>query len=168
MHDRSLDRTTTGSGIVGTHTLKHLKSLDAGSWFGSHFEGERIPALDEVFEELPADFPIYVEIKARGPGAWPLTRRVVDIIRSYERFESTMVASFNSAAVGIVAGFRLPDHPRLHMVGSPPSAAARALAKPANQSPLAGPRLGYSYPGAAGEVSPAGYARGGMAYQPGC
>ena len=59
MHDRSLDRTTTGSGIVGTHTLKHLKSLDAGSWFGSHFEGERIPALDEVFEELPGRFSPY-------------------------------------------------------------------------------------------------------------
>ena len=105
MHDRRLDRTTTGSGIVGTHTLKHLKSLDVGSWFGSHFEGERIPALGEVFEELPDDFPIYVEIKARGPGAWPLTRRVVEIIRSHDRFESTMVASFNSAAVGLLRLF---------------------------------------------------------------
>ena len=105
MHDRRLDRTTTGSGIVGTHTLKHLKSLDAGSWFGSQFQGERIPTLDEVFEELPDDFPIYVEMKARGPGAWPLTSRVVNIIRNHKRFESTMVASFNSAAVGLLRLF---------------------------------------------------------------
>ena len=99
IHDRRVDRTTTGMGPVGTYTLGELKSLDAGSWYGSQFEGERLPTLEEVFEVLPDEFPIYVELKARGPGAWPLVRAVVKLIRDHERYVSTMVASFNPIAL---------------------------------------------------------------------
>ena len=99
LHDRWVDRTTTGRGLVGTLTLEDLKSLDAGSWFGSGFAGERVPSLDEVFQELPQDFPIYVEIKARGPGVGLLVAEVVSIVRSFRRWESTMVASSNPLAL---------------------------------------------------------------------
>ena len=101
-HDRRIDRTTAGKGPVGTFTLEELKSLDVGSWFGPQFRGERVPTLEEVFEALPADFLIYVEMKARGHGAWPLASRVVDLIRQYERWESTMVASFNPIAMAFL------------------------------------------------------------------
>ena len=99
IHDRWLDRTTTGKGLVGACTLEELKRLDAGSWFGSRFKGERVPTLPEVFEEMPEEFPIYVEIKTRGPGTWPLVSKVVDLVRRYGRWESTMVASFNPVAL---------------------------------------------------------------------
>ena len=102
IHDRWLDRTTTGTGPVGTYSLKELKSLDAGSWFGPQFKGERVPTLEEVFGALPGGFPIYVELKARGPGALRLATRVVDIIRRHERWESTLVASFNPLAMALV------------------------------------------------------------------
>ena len=95
IHDRHLDRTTTGTGVIGTFTLEEVKRVDAGSWFGEEYAGERIPALEEVFEAVPADFPVYVEMKARGPGALPLANGVIGIIRRFERWESTMVASFN-------------------------------------------------------------------------
>ena len=95
IHDRRVDRTTTGKGPVGSYTCGELKSLDAGSWYGPQFEGERVPTLEEVFEVLPHEFPIYVELKARGPGAWSLVRAVVKLIRDHKRYVSTMVASFN-------------------------------------------------------------------------
>ena len=112
-HDRTVDRTTGGRGPVGTHTLAELQSSDAGSWFDPRFSGERVPALEEVFLELPHDFPIYVEMKARGSGAWPLVLKVVETIRRHGRMESTMVASFNPLALvllravepGIVRGY---------------------------------------------------------------
>ena len=104
IHDRRLDRTTTGKGPVETCTLGELKSLDAGCWFGPQFQGERVPTLEEVFGELPSDLPIYVEMKARGHGAWPLAIKVLDIIRSRDRLESTMVASFNPIAMAFVRG----------------------------------------------------------------
>ena len=102
IHDRRVDRTTTGKGSVGTYTLGELKSLDAGSWFGPQFRGEQVPTLGEVFEALPVDLPIYVELKARGHRAWHLVVRIVDIIRRYGRWESTLVASFNPIAMAFL------------------------------------------------------------------
>ena len=99
MHDRRVDRTTTGNGPVGAFTLEQLKGMEAGSWFGQRYTGERVPTLEEVFDAVPQDFPLYIELKSRGPGALPLAARVVNVIRRYERWESTMVASFNPLAV---------------------------------------------------------------------
>lgn len=49
-HDHTLERTTNGTGYVGDHTLSELRRLNAGSWFGERFKGERIPTLGEVLE----------------------------------------------------------------------------------------------------------------------
>ena len=102
MHDRRVERTTTGNGPVGTYTLKDLKSQDAGSWFDEKFGGERVPTLGEVFGEMPSDLLIYVELKVRGPGVWSLAAKVVDAIRAHGREETTLVASFNPMAVAII------------------------------------------------------------------
>ena len=95
IHDRRLERTTDGSGFVGAHTMDQLRELDAGAWFSSEYAGERPPSLDDVFRELPDDFLIYVEIKAWGPSVRPVTRRVVELVRSHRRWETALVASFN-------------------------------------------------------------------------
>ena len=50
MHDDTVDRTTDGSGAVANMTLSELKQLDAGSWWGSEFAGERIPTLSETLD----------------------------------------------------------------------------------------------------------------------
>lgn len=56
IHDRWLNRTTSGKGMVTSHSLSYLRSLDAGN-------GEVIPFLAEVFEILPSHTVINVEIK---------------------------------------------------------------------------------------------------------
>jgi glycerophosphoryl diester phosphodiesterase len=94
-HDRRIDRTTTGSGTIGTLTMEELKNLDAGSWYGREYAGERVPSLEDVFEAVPEDFPVYVEMKARGPNGFSLASAVVDVVRRCRRWDSTMVASFN-------------------------------------------------------------------------
>src|SRR5690606_15062412 len=48
MHDRSLDRTTTGRGRVQSFTFEQVSQLDAGSWKGPQFAGERVPTLAEA------------------------------------------------------------------------------------------------------------------------
>jgi len=50
-----------------------LAALDAGSWFGSAFAGERIPRLAEVLSRLAErrpgrSLPIAAVIEAKGPG----------------------------------------------------------------------------------------------------
>jgi len=99
MHDRRLNRTTTGRGTVGSYTLKDLKTLDAGSWFNNTYKAESIPTLEEVFRQVPADFLVYVEMKVSGVGAWSLASGIAKLVEKYKRWESTMVASFNSLAV---------------------------------------------------------------------
>jgi len=67
MHDPTVDRTTNGRGAVHDLTLAELRRLDAGSWFGSEFSGERIPTLEEILEFSKLyDALFYLEVKA-GP-----------------------------------------------------------------------------------------------------
>ncbi|HUS16412.1 MAG TPA: glycerophosphodiester phosphodiesterase family protein, partial [Chloroflexia bacterium] len=66
-HDDTLDRTTDGSGPLAGHSWDELAALDAGSWFGPQWRGERIPTLEDVIA-LARDAPdggarLLIEIK---------------------------------------------------------------------------------------------------------
>ncbi|GAB3475767.1 glycerophosphodiester phosphodiesterase [Nocardiopsis coralliicola] len=60
IHDTTLDRTTDveevfpdrGSTDVGDYTLKELRRLDAGAWFGDSFAGEQVPTLQEALDRM--------------------------------------------------------------------------------------------------------------------
>jgi glycerophosphoryl diester phosphodiesterase len=54
IHDHTLERTTNGRGEVRAKTLAELQALDAGSWFGKSFAGERVPSLAETLDFLAA------------------------------------------------------------------------------------------------------------------
>jgi glycerophosphoryl diester phosphodiesterase len=70
VHDAALDRTTNGRGPVSGITLQQLRELDAGSWFGEAFRGERIPELPDFLAwiEARAPFGAAIEVKATGVG----------------------------------------------------------------------------------------------------
>ena len=53
IHDRKVDRTTSGIGMIGRLSLAQVRELDAGTWFAPEFKGEGVPTLDDVFEALP-------------------------------------------------------------------------------------------------------------------
>lgn len=73
LHDDTVDRTTDGSGAVANMTLVEVKALDAGSWWGEEFAGERIPTLDETFDAVKqygtADTTLILEMKTLDPGS---------------------------------------------------------------------------------------------------
>ena len=73
-HDDLLDRTTNGAGPLWEKTLAELQALDAGSWFGPEFAGQRIPSLEEVLEFTRGRLPLNIELKLHGH-----ERRVVDL-----------------------------------------------------------------------------------------
>lgn len=52
VHDRTLERTTDGAGVVADLPLAALGDLDAGQWFDPVFAGELIPTLEEVLDLL--------------------------------------------------------------------------------------------------------------------
>jgi glycerophosphoryl diester phosphodiesterase len=68
IHDEKVARTTGGRGRVPDLTFAELRALDAGSWFGPGFAGERIPSFeDAVGLCLELGLAANVEIKpARG------------------------------------------------------------------------------------------------------
>lgn len=63
IHDRSVDRTTNGTGDVKNLTYEELKKLDAGSWYNEKFRGERIPTLDEVITMYKGSIGMLIEVK---------------------------------------------------------------------------------------------------------
>ncbi len=73
VHDDTVDRTTNGSGRVAQMSLAELKALDAGSWWGDDFAGERIPTLMETFDAVKqygtAETTLIIEMKTLDPGS---------------------------------------------------------------------------------------------------
>lgn len=70
LHDASTLRTTGADLRVDASSLAELGGLDAGSWKGREWGGERIPTLDEVIACLPAGKRLFIEIKC-GPEIVP-------------------------------------------------------------------------------------------------
>lgn len=63
-HDEELSRTSSGSGLVAETDWKTISELDAGSWFGESFIGEKIPMLEEMLNViLDRNLGINLEIK---------------------------------------------------------------------------------------------------------
>jgi glycerophosphoryl diester phosphodiesterase len=91
MHDDTVDRTTNGTGPVVSHTLAELRVLDAGSWFGTQFTGERIPTFAEVLERYQGRVHIHTEIKGRAEHLAPCT---ADLVRQYGMVDHVTVTSF--------------------------------------------------------------------------
>ncbi|MFI3331840.1 MAG: glycerophosphodiester phosphodiesterase family protein [Rikenellaceae bacterium] len=48
LHDRTLDRTTNGTGNITERPSSYIDTLDAGSWFGEEFAGLRVPRFRDV------------------------------------------------------------------------------------------------------------------------
>lgn len=94
-HDRNLKRIGGVRGLVSNASLEEMRSLDAGEWFGPEFRGVQAPTLDEVFDLLPSNYLINVEMKAVIDGMRLIAHRVAEVVRRHQRWGSTLVASFN-------------------------------------------------------------------------
>jgi glycerophosphoryl diester phosphodiesterase len=64
IHDRTLERTTSGAGPVAEATAAEIARLDAGSWFGDEYRGEPVPTLAETLAFCRAQgISVNLEIK---------------------------------------------------------------------------------------------------------
>src|SRR5258705_2988051 len=102
IHDATVNRTTNGQGAVHDLTLADLRKLDAGSWFGSEFAGERIPTLEEILEFAKKhDVVFYLEMKPSG--SWGGEHALISALRESGEIARTVVISFDAA---ILVGVR--------------------------------------------------------------
>lgn len=95
VHDFSVEATTDGRGEVSDLTVAELKQLDAGGWFADKFAGERIPTLDEVFDNFANKLYFNVELKSRPADSRAFETAVADCIRRHGMTEQTIVSSFD-------------------------------------------------------------------------
>jgi glycerophosphoryl diester phosphodiesterase len=98
-HDRSLGRTSDGSGRIWELTLEDLRSTDAGSWHSKKFAGERIPTLREVLEGVPVSVGLDIEVKTDGDRrrGTALPESVLLLVREARREGTVVVSSFDHA-----------------------------------------------------------------------
>ena len=99
IHDTALERTTSGTGAVHEHTLGELRQLDAGSWFGSEFVGEKIPTLEEILAfARKRDVVFYLELKPCA--AWGAEHALVGALRDAGELARAVVLSFDCGTLG--------------------------------------------------------------------
>ncbi len=102
IHDDTVDRTTDGFGPVTGHTLEALQALDAGSWFGGEFAGERIPLFDEVLRRYKGRAHLHTEIKGRSTY---LSQRTADLVRQHSMVDQVTITSFQKARLEEIRGY---------------------------------------------------------------
>lgn len=95
MHDRIVDRTTTGRGPVEAMTLEEIRALDAGGWFADAFRGEGVPTLREVVAWSRGKLVLLVELKNYPFREVPLVERTVELIDETASADYVVPAGFD-------------------------------------------------------------------------
>lgn len=113
-HDDTIERTTDGTGAISEKSLEEVQRLDAGSWFGPSFAGERVPKLLEVLELIRGRAYVNLEIKPRPDteDARKETLELIELLRSMSMLDMCLFSSFDHRAIRFVRTL-MPDLPML-------------------------------------------------------
>lgn len=145
LHDSSLARTTNVEQVfpdrspwnVSDFTLREIEKLDAGSWFGAKFKGERVPTLEDYMDEVEHnDQSLLMELKS--PELYPgIERETLRELRGAGWLNSAhlkdrlVIQSFNADAIKMV--HRLQPEVRTGFLGNPSVADLPKFAKYCDQ-----------------------------------
>ena len=115
MHDKTVQRTTDGTGEVAKLPLAQLRKLDAGAWKHKKFAGEPVPALADVLVKMKATkAKAMIEIKPDG-----IAREVVAAVRAADMLGQSVAISFSDQACTDVHALE-PGLPVALVVGGKP------------------------------------------------
>ena len=97
IHDRTVDRTTDGSGPVDTMTFNEIRELSAGSRYDEKFAKERIPTLEETLDLVGWRSLLLIETKTEEAA-----EKAVAVIRAKRAQSRVVMQSFLGQAVRTV------------------------------------------------------------------
>ncbi len=98
-HDTNLKRVTGQDVDINDATYDEIKDLDAGSFKGAQFAGERVPTLDEVIKWAKENnTKLNIEIKPTGKET-DFEKGVIDVINKYDFADQCIVTSLNYEAL---------------------------------------------------------------------
>ncbi|TDC60805.1 glycerophosphodiester phosphodiesterase, partial [Actinomadura sp. GC306] len=140
MHDTTLARTTNVEQVypdrapwkVSDFTLAEIRKLDAGSWFGTKYKGERVPSLAQVLKAMSGE-RLGLLLEMKSPGLYPgIEKRIAAALKrspswlridpserrlAVQSFDWDSVRRFHSemprVPVGLIGTPKLADLPKL-------------------------------------------------------
>lgn len=88
IHDKTVDRTTNGTGDVSMMTLVEIRKLDAGSWFHPVFTNVKVPTLEEVFQLIRQRQrkPVTIALNMKVISA-DIEKKIVKLVDDYHLFD---------------------------------------------------------------------------------
>jgi glycerophosphoryl diester phosphodiesterase len=90
IHDKTVDRTTDGSGEVRNLSYEELMKMDAG-------DGERIPLLEDVLIFASGKLQVNIELKVIG-----VEMEVLDLVEKTGMNDSIIISSFLHGALSTI------------------------------------------------------------------
>jgi glycerophosphoryl diester phosphodiesterase len=106
VHDRRVDRTSSGRGVVSTLSLEHMSRLDYGSWRGAPERLLTLEALLTLHADAGAGTRLFIETKHPVRYAGLVEAKLIALLRRYglaappSKEESPVVVmSFSARAV---------------------------------------------------------------------
>jgi len=116
LHDKSLDRTTDGSGMIAQTPHAAVQGLDAGSWFDPSFSSERVPTLSELLALVRDKMVLCIEIKAKPKGGGQaIAGRIRDLLDASGGRDQAIIFSFYPQQIK-AAKAAMPDVPALFLI----------------------------------------------------
>jgi glycerophosphoryl diester phosphodiesterase len=99
MHDRTIDRTTTGKGKIRQLRYTALEKVRLRNFGTASNVPQTIPLFTDVLKEVkPTNVLLIVELK--NPSLYPhLVRDAIDTIRAWDMADRAMLFSFNRKAI---------------------------------------------------------------------
>lgn len=89
LHDRTVERTSSGAGEAREQDFATLRKMDAGTWYDPFYHNERFPTLTEMLDIAEQyDRTLYVELKSAN------VQVLLDEIGSAGRLKRCMFWSF--------------------------------------------------------------------------
>ena len=113
IHDKTTQRTAGKNMKVKKSRAEKLRQLEVGSWKDEKYRGEKIPLLSEVFELVPANRKLVVEIKSGAETIAPLRK----LIAASGIEDQLIIISFDREAI-IAAKQQMPEIPAYWLLHS--------------------------------------------------
>lgn len=86
-HDQSLERVSTGSGLVTEHTLSELRELDFGIKYGEKFKGLPVVKFEDILQKFSGHTIMNIHVKEWSytePYPEDMLKKIVSLIRKYD------------------------------------------------------------------------------------
>lgn len=99
MHDKTVDRTTSGKGTIATLNYAEIRKMNIKSKVPDKYISLKVPTLDEVFKHISGK-KVKLLIELKNPELYPgILQRLADKIRQFDMQNRVLVFSFDRKSV---------------------------------------------------------------------